>query len=377
MKDWARSALALLVIGSMPVVAAAQTIDPTAIADEVVNAIAGDTRVATYESAVLDGDRVTITGLSISDEADQTVGEVSEIVVVNPQLRDEVGFIAEEITLIDGNLVVDAVALVWESVTLMDVVVPPEADLAAEAGPEIPLAGGVVRGLILNLSQTGDVAMAGLTIELGEVVEGVPYSVFITIDDVEVPMDLADSQPFSIVREMGFASLIMDLTISGTFDSENDTLLADSVDVAIQDFGHLDISGVFSGLPLGMLQEPGGVEEVLAAAKVESLEARFENGGAMDAFLRVQAELTGVAPEDVAVGLAFVVQAYLQTFDDPDLLRQVGPAVTAFLRDPRTISLVAAPGEPVPLMEIVGLVLSAPTALPSLLELVVTANEAE
>lgn len=378
MRDSVRGVIAVLLIGSLPIpFAHAQEIDPTAIADDIVAAVTDGTRTAAYETATLDGTTVTITGFTMSDEPNQAEGAVAEIVVIDPVFLDEGGFIADSMQLIDGTLSDGANILVWDLVEIADFVIPPVADLAAETGPIVPLTAFSVAGLIFDAPQANDLIIEGVTLELGEVLEGVPYQIAMTITGIEVPMDLADnSEPFAILSEMGFATLVMDFNIEGTFEAETDTLFADSIGINIHDFGHLDVSGIFTGLPLGMLQAPGGIEEVLASAMVEEVRIRFENGGAMDAFFGVQAELTGVNPEDVAVGLAFVFQAYLQTLENPELEQQVGQAVGRFLRDPRILTIIADPAESVPLMEIVGLIVSAPTALPGLLDLVVTANDA-
>jgi hypothetical protein len=82
-----------------------------------------------------------------------------------------------------------------------------------------------------------------------------------------------------------------------------------------------------------------------------------------------------MAPADVALGLATAMQLYLAVLEDPALERQIGTAVGAFLRDPRSITLIAAPTEPVFLTEILGLIVSAPMALPGLLAVMLTANQ--
>ena len=377
MRGSARGISQIVVVGSIlllgsPAVAA----DPIAIADEIVAAVAGGTRIATYEIATEANDVVTITGFAIADEPNGAFGEIAEIIVVNPVIREQGGFVAQSMLLIDGNITDEANVLRWDVVELVDFVVPPVADLAAEGGPEIPLTALDIRHVVFDPPQANDVVIEGVTLQLGDVIEGVPYSVAISLTGIEVPMDIADnSDAFSILQSMGFASLVMDFNIAGTFDSESDTLFAESIGINIREFGFLDISGVFSGLPLGLLQEPGGVEELLASAMVESVRIRFENNGAMDAFMRVQAELTGVLPQEVAFGLAAAFQIFLRTLENPTLEQQVGAAVGAFLRDPQTITLIAEPDEPVPLLEIVGLIVSAPTILPIVLDLVVTAND--
>ena len=377
MRRWTRALLFVLVLGSAShLTNSAYAADAIAVADEIVAAVAGGTRAAFYEAATEADEIVTITGFVIADEPNGAFGDVAEIIVVNPVMRDEGGFIADSIRLVDGNITDGTSTLAWNLVELGDIVIPPTADLAAEAGPLIPLAGLGVTQLVFVPAAANDVVIGGIDVQLGEVIEGVPYVVSISATDVALPIEIGGSSDIvSILRSMGFGLLLVDIEIGGTFDSDTDTLFADSIGIDVDGFGRFEISGVFSGLPLGNIQEPGGFEEILASAMVESVRIRFEDTGAMDAFLRVQAEMTGVLPEDVAFGLAFVFQAYLQSLENPELERQVGAAVGAFLRDPQTLTLVAGPDAPVPLLEIVGLVISAPTILPTLLELVVTAND--
>lgn len=349
--------------------------DPIAIADQLVAAVTDGTRTATYDEATEADGTVTITGFAVTDEPNGIFANVAEIVVVNPVER-ETDFIAETIRLIDGNITDEANNVTWTLVELVDVIVPPLADLGAEAGPEIPLTAVAIEHILFDPPQANNVTIEGVTLQLGEVIEGVPYSVAMTIDGIEVPTDFADdSQPFATLKEMGFEGLIMDLNIVGTFDSENDTLFAESIGINIQDFGHLDISGVFSGLPLSLLQEPGGIDLLLESAMVESVRVHFENAGAMEAFMRIQAEMMGIPPADAAPALAVAFQILLGAFDNPELAQQVGVAVGAFLRNPQTITIVAEPEEPVALLAIIPLILNDPNALPTLLDVVVTANE--
>lgn len=370
-----RRVLISFLAGSTLLGGAAVAADPLAIADQIVAALTDGTRTATYESATEADGVVTITGFDVLDEPNGIYASVAEIVVVNPVER-ETGFVAETIRLSDGEISDEANIVRWDMVELTNVIVPPLADLGADAGPEIPLTAVEIERVFFDPPQANEVVIEGVTIQLGEVVEGVPYSIAVTIDGIEVPTDAADnSDPFAILREMGFEGLTMDLSVVGTYDSENDTLVADSIGINIRDFGNLQIAGVFSGLPLSLLQEPGGIDLLLASAMVELVTIRFENDGAMEAFMRIQAEMMGIPAEDAAPALAVAFQILLGAFDNPQLAQQVGVAVGVFLRDPQSITIVAAPEEPVPLLAIIPLIVSDPNGLPTLLDVVVTAND--
>ncbi len=371
----AQSAFGLVVAGSAflfagPVLAA----DPTAIADQLVEAVNDATRVATYETATEGADgTIVITGFAVTDDANHIFANIGEIDVVNP-VEQDVGFIAETITLLNGEAGDEANTLTWDRVDLSNVAVPFNVDLAAEGPPQIPLTAAVVQSLVFSPPQANNILIGGVDVQLGDVIEGVPYSVALTLTDVELPTEVADnSTAIDILKSMGFDALVMDFTIAGTYDSETDTLTAESVSINIHDFGRLTISGVFSGMPLSKLQEPGGVDEILSSALVNTVHIRFDNAGGMEAFLAIQANLMGVAPEDAAYGLAVAFQLFMQV-ELPDLDPQIGVTVGNFLRNPQSITIDAVPSEPVPLLAIIPLITGNPNALPTLLAVSVAAN---
>lgn len=350
--------------------------DPIAIADEIVAALVDETRTATYEQATAVGEVVTITNLVVSDPANGIEATVAEIVVTNPVEIEAGGFTAELMVLRNGSMTDLVNVLRFENVELSNIVIPPVADLDAEDSPPIPLSDMIATGLRFEPPQANPLVIERVEMHLTKVEDGVPYSVAVSLNGVEVPLSLGDnSQPIQVIRDLGFETLFMDFNVAGNYDSPNDTLNVESVGINIRDFGHVDLAGVVTGVAFGQLQEPGGPEAILAAAMVNNVTVRFVNGGAMEAFLREQAALTGLQPQDVAFGLAAAFQIFLRTLENPTLEQQVGQAVGAFLRDPRALTLVATPPEPVPLMEVIGLLMSAPTIVPTLLNIVVTAND--
>ena len=364
-----------LAFGSLLLLAApAAAADATAVADELAAMLTGGTRVAVYETATAVGEVVTITGFAFDDPPNGNRGAVAEIVVTNPVPREEGGFIAETILLTNGEMTDDANVLRFAQVELHDVVVPPAT--IDEDEPSIPLTSMIATGIAFEPPQANPLLIERVELTLGQVADGVPYAITAAVTGVEVPLTLADNtQAVEILRDLGFEALSLSFNVAGSFDADNDILTIESLGIAIRDFGHIDVAGTITGIALGRLTEPGGVDIVLGQALVNNVRVHFVNQGAMEAFLQTQATMVGMTPADVALGLATAMQLYLAVLEDPALERQIGTAVGAFLRDPRSITLIAAPPEPVFLTEILGLIVSAPMALPGLLAVMLTANQ--
>ncbi len=362
----------VLLLAARPAVAA----DATMVAGELVALFTGDGRGATYRQAIAVGEVVTISGFAFADVLTGTRGEVAEIVVTNPVPQEAGGFIAESILLTAGTIGDAINTLRFDRVELLDMVVPPIVDVV-DADAPLPLTGAVADGLTYERAGLANpLVIAHAELSAVKVGVDVPYALTASVSGVRLPLDFFDGLGLTeVIRSLGFESLALDMTFVGAFDSKNDTVIIDALALDIADFGHFDVAGIFTGLALRRIQEPGGAADVLAAAMVNSARIRFVNGGAMERFLQTQATLTNLQPQDVAFGLAAAFQIFLRILENPTLERQVGRAVGAFLRDPRSITFVATPAVPALVMEIVGLLLSAPTVLPAFLGIVVTAND--
>jgi hypothetical protein len=359
------------------VAAPASAADPIAVADSLVTLMTSGTRTAAYESAVENEPGiVTITNFTITDEPNGAFGEVATIVVTNPVEGEEGGLTADSIALIDGSLTDEVNVISWENAELTAVAVPAAIDeLVVEDAP-LPAAGLTVTGIAFTPPQANPLLIESVTLSLGEAVDGVPYAVAVSLGGIVVPTEVLDnSEPVAILRTMGFETLYIDVSVAGSFDSETDTLNLDDVAIGIRDFGRIELSGILTGVPLSRFAEPGGVEIVLGTAKVVELVARFENAGAVEGFLAEQGRQTEMPAEDVAFGLSTAFRIFLRTFNSPELEDEVGDAVSDFLLDPQSITLSAVPVEPVPLLEAIGLMMSDPTLLPTLLGVTVSAND--
>jgi len=183
--------------------------DPIAVADEIVAALGDETRTVTYGEATAIGEVVTITNLVVSDPPNGIEATVAEIVVTNPVPIEAGGFTAELMVLRNGSMTDLANTLRFEVVELSNVVIPPVADLDAEDSPPIPLSDMIATGLRFEPPQANPLVIERVEMHLTKVADGVPYSVAVSLNGVEVPLSLGDnSQPIQVIRDLGFETLV-------------------------------------------------------------------------------------------------------------------------------------------------------------------------
>lgn len=366
-----------VVFGVLITSAPAAAADADEVAGMLSALMTSATRNASYDDAVqADDGTVTITGFALADEPNHISIDIGSIVVRNPIDRPEGGFTAEAIELVDGTVTDESNTLRWDVVTLTDTVVTDTVEVETEDSEAVlPLSGLTAEGVVLEPPQANPLTVERVELSLGDEADGVPYSIAVALTGIVAPTGIVDnSLPVSTLDQMGFDTLVIDLDLAGSFDAETDMLSADQVGITIRDFGRLEIGGILADVPLSLLAEPGGPNALLASAQLVEVRIRFENDGAVEAFLAEQGRQMDMNAEDVAFGLATAFRLYLRTLEDPELEAQVGSAVVEFLEDPRSITLTALPEESVPLAEVIALLISAPTVIPSLLGVEVVAN---
>jgi hypothetical protein len=79
--------------------------------------------------------------------------------------------------------------------------------------------------------------------------------------------------------------------------------------------------------------------------------------------------------KQMADSLKAMTPIMLAQLNIPELQNAVSAAVNTYLDDPKSFTVTAAPGKPVPLPMIMGAAMGAPTTLPQVLGVKVSAND--
>jgi hypothetical protein len=116
-------------------------------------------------------------------------------------------------------------------------------------------------------------------------------------------------------------------------------------------------------------------QNALTAATLHSASITFRNAGIVDRLLEEQARSTGSSKEQFATGFSMALPFMLNFIGNQPFQQKLAEPLGTFIMDPKTITITAAPGAPVPMMAIAGAAMGAYDTLPDLLALDVKANQ--
>jgi hypothetical protein len=350
--------------------------DANKIADHLVAALQAKGQAkATFDNASASGDTVTITNLKISSKegGDATI---PSLVITNPVERQPGGFTASSIAF-DGGSVVDKDKTVsWTTGIANDSIVPDPSEMHSSA-KLTPFSHLGIDGITVSDKTMPDpIKVDAVSIDLGNVVDGAPNDGKLAVTGIFVPGSVlsADEQTKTWVDQLGYQSLSLDVAIEGAYDSTKDSMQIKTITIDGKDVGKLAISGIFGGLPRQKLQNADKMKELLSTATVASAIVRFDNTGIVERVLDMQAKAMGATRDQFVDQISGALPLLLSALGNQGFQDKVSAAAAIFLKDPKSLTITAAPGTPVPVMQIIGAGTQAPQTIPDILSVGITAN---
>ncbi|MBB3929057.1 hypothetical protein GGR25_000076 [Kaistia hirudinis] len=351
--------------------------DATKIANSVVAALqAKGGAKASFDSASANGDDVVITNLKVSREGSDAT--VPSVVIASPVERTPGGFTAASISFDNGKIVDGEQTISWKTGISKDAVVPDPTEVHSTA-KITPFSHFEIDGISVAAPNAPDpVTVDSFAVDLGNVVDGAPNEGKLTVAGINVPGSVlkASGQGSSTITDLGYDSLSLNVGIAGSYDAAKSALTINGITLDGKDMGKLSISGTFGGVPREKLQNADQLHELAPTATLEVAEVRFDDAGLTNRALDMQAKQLGAKREDLAAMVpGFLPLAFSQVnITDEAFQSEVSAAVSAYLKDPKSITVKFAPATPVLLTEVGKTALASPNGVLKLLGIGVAAN---
>ena len=309
---------------------------------------------------------------------DGSIATVPVVVISGVAARQEGGFTAARIDFNDGTVTGPERSGHWATASLEDVVVPPGAEVRTR--PKIrPFA----RLSVSDAAADGPglaapVSVASLTFASDEIDDEGPANVGLEARGLRLPIALAGNSIVSMMLTMmQYSEFVADVSLAAVYDSGADTAVLEDLTIDIDTVGKIVATAAASEFSVRAVTSPDEETstQARAAARLDRARVRIENDGFVERLLDMQAGMLGGTRDDVRAQIVDGALPFLLSFVKDEAFRaEFRDAVAAFLQDPRSLTIVASPAEPVPLGQVVRAATRAPMTLPDLLDPTVEAN---
>ncbi|WP_417767846.1 hypothetical protein [Stappia sp.] len=158
------------------------------------------------------------------------------------------------------------------------------------------------------------------------------------------------------------------------WDPDTQVLSADPVSFNIEGGGSIDMVMEIGGIPRIVFESPEQAQMAIATATVNRARITVRDAKLVSAFIAQQAAGSGLSPETLALALADQAANEMGPVKDTPFGQSLHGALKAFLVSPDELVLNVEPANPVPAMQIMGVLATTPNTLPQLLNATVSAN---
>lgn len=359
--------------------------DAKKVADDLVAAAqARGENKASYGSATADGNVVTITAFTLTSPHHSQL-TIPSIVVTDPTDRQPGGFTAASIAFDAGTMVRRDDTATWKTAILKDAVVPAPSEIHLSTLKIVPFSHLAVSGISATnrKDQAEPATIDTLTFDLSNIVDGSPNAAKLLVSGITVPASVITRNPDAkaLFDQLGYSSLVLDAAFSGTYDPSAQTLALDNVTLDGKGIGKLTVTGLFGGIER---QTPdNNAKDTTAEAKqaagkmtIKNLKVRFDDAGITTKVLAMQAKSMGTTPDSLAMMLpAALPLAFGQlNITDEAFQKKAVDAVSAYLKNPQSLTILLAPAKPIALAELTHSAMAAPTELLAMLGVDIQAN---
>ncbi len=211
---------------------------------------------------------------------------------------------------------------------------------------------------------------------------------------VDVAALANNSAARSKLGEYSYEELSGRVDMAGSWALEDGRMKITRYDVKVENAGTLAITADISGYTPEFIRTLQEMQKQMESATEEQKQAqglamlglmqqlslhgasiRFSDASLTGKVLAYAAEQQGVQPEDVANQAKAIVPLMAGQYLGPDLTQSLSRAVTAYLDNPRNITISVAPEEGIPFAVLMGTAMGSPEALAKQVGLSITANE--
>lgn len=252
-------------------------------------------------------------------------------------------------------------------------------DFRQLAGTDVPAAAGagmiehvLVTGVVVDLPSAGALTLERLAYDATVGADGMPNGVAARIDGMAVPVGLVGSPALhAALRDLGYEVLVCDLGLVIDYDTEARSATVGPLSVALRDGGMIVMGLDLAEVPAPDVLGAGGVAALLPA-RLGRAEIVYADASLVGRVIDLVALRAGIGREAVIERLV----AGATPAEGGPAVQRIAATLSAFLRSPGELSIVASPPEPVALGDALGWWLADPDRAVGALGLAVTSREA-
>ncbi len=243
--------------------------------------------------------------------------------------------------------------------------------------PVIPTLGEMeTRAFSVTKASEGTVSIDRALTRFSGHIGPIPTSVETHLDNFRAPVSIVDDhEAREAFESMGLNEMVLNERLSLAWNEATGDLTLDPLTLELKGAGKLSLAMRITGVPRIVFENPQAAQQALATLAFTSARLDIDNQAFIQSVMRKTAEEEQKSVDDVRDEILVGVSMAVQSLGDPATAEMIENAITSFLKNPRKLTVEAAPEQPLPLTQIMGLAAVAPQAIISQINLMMRASD--
>lgn len=342
------------------------------------------------------GTTVTLKAVTLGDNKGGPRTAIGDIVLEGAAETGDGGYTIDKARFADVNLTEGKATITASDIYLSGVVVPAD-----------PKAGTIDSVLFYDEAHSGPVNVTvegkqvaaigetSITMERADDNSGISFTG--SVDGIFADLGtIDDPKSKEAIDSLGLTKINGKMTMEGAWEAGPGTLDISEYALDLTGVGRLDLAFSISGYTLSFIKS---LQETTAAMDANpnkeaaqqaaglamlgliqqiafnSAEITFADDGVTKRALDYSGKSQGVSGEQMGLMIKGMAPLFLAQLNIPSLQNSLSMAINSFIDNPKNFTITATPANPVPLPMIIGAAQAAPTTLPDMLGVSVSANE--
>lgn len=236
--------------------------------------------------------------------------------------------------------------------------------------------GFVELGTLSVESPFGTVGLDTMAMTSGDYLNTLPQRADFTFTSLSLPVALlSDETMVSELTGMGYETLDLSGGLTLTWDADKGDVRLEDLTLKAADMGVVSADFHLGGLPLSLIEKPDEMEARLKAATLVSASVTYGNAGIVEKAFEAQAKKLDQDGDKFRENTAGALPLMLNFLEDKELQARFEGPISAFIRDPQSITVTVTPEKPIPFGELEKVDTDKPNDMIRILNVGVTANE--
>ena len=310
-------------------------------------------------------DQLTLETFSLSKASSERFGEI--------EIEGFVGAIAGQ-----GAIAIQRLAL--GDVVLPDFNLIKTAVDRAKRGAKIDTSSltpkfGLLEAIGINIQAIDfpGVTLGRMRADFGNYLGNLPTEVAVDIKDFDfATSSLRPDRLRNLVAGLGYDRMRTDANFDLHWREADGSVTLEDFRIDIKDFANIAVDVLFGGLTRQAIENLDNAANILADLNFEHARVTFEDKSVVERSLSMRADLLNVPLDRLRKQLAGALPLMLSFMGNAEMVTEIVPVLQTFIKSPGTLTIEAAPDQPVPVATIDAAMRSRPQNLPGMLGISIT-----